>query len=163
MSEEKKQPDSAKASSGKWKREFSAGGVVYKKENDSTFILLINPKGPNFGPATGKWTFPKGLLDHDGESKEQVAVREVREEGGVEAKIVAPLGYIQFFRASKAFGNALKFVDFWLMEYVNGDPADHDEEVAEAKWFLIDEVEKTLAWPHDKEVFARAEKILASK
>ncbi len=153
MSEEKKN----------WKREFSAGGVVYKKENGAIFILLINPKGPNFGPPTDKWTFPKGLLDHEGESKEQVAVREVREEGGVSAKIVESLGYVKFFRASKDFGNALKLVDFWLMEFQSGDPADHDEEVAEAKWVPIEKVETALTWPHDKEIFTRAKEILAEK
>ena len=145
-----------------WKRENSAGGIVYKKENGQLFILLINPKGPNFGPATNKWTFPKGLLDHDCESKEQVALREVREEGGVEAKIVQALGYIKFFRASKEFGNALKFVDFWLMEYVSGNPNDHDEEIAEAKWVPIEEVLAILAWPHDREVFEKAKKLLTT-
>lgn len=149
-----------KTPKAQWKRENSAGGVVYKRTGRQIDILLINPKGPDFGPPTGKWTFPKGLLDHDGESKEQVAVREVREEGGVEARIQAPLGYIKFFRTSQYFGNALKFVDFYLMEYAAGDPADHDEEVAEAKWVPLEDVAATLAWKHDREIFERAVKLL---
>lgn len=154
-----------------WKKEVSAGGVVYKIGDGSAtaeasadkqiFILLIQPKGPNFGPPAGYWTFPKGLLDHEGENKEEVAIREVREEGGVNAVIKESLGYIKFFRASKAFGNAIKFVDFWLMEYVSGDPSDHDNEVAEAKWVPMEEVLATLKFDHDKEVFKRAQKFLS--
>jgi 8-oxo-dGTP diphosphatase len=151
-----------KPEKSKWKREFSAGGVVYKKENGAVFILLINPKGPNYGPATNKWSFPKGGLE-EGESKEEVAVREVREEGGINAKITKSLGYIKFFRHSPRIGNALKFVDFWLMEYISGDPNDHDKEIAEAKWFPMEDVEQTLAWPTDKEIFERAKKILIQK
>ena len=144
-----------------FKRELAAGGVVFKKEDRRVFVLLINPKGPNYGPATGKWTFPKGLLeDKADKSKEEVALSEVREEGGVDAVIRAPLGYIKFFRTSKEYGNALKFVDYWLMEYQSGHPDDHDEEVAEAKWFALEDAEATLAWPHDREVLTRAKKFL---
>ncbi|MBI4363402.1 MAG: NUDIX domain-containing protein [Candidatus Doudnabacteria bacterium] len=144
----------------KWKREISAGGVVYKKENNLIFILLIMPKGPNFGPPVGYWTFPKGLLDHDGEDKEEVAVREVKEEGGVEAGIKQELGMAKYFRKSEYFGNAIKFVHFYLMEYVSGDPGNHDEEVAEAGWFPLEEVPKKLKFPHDKEIFEKSVKAL---
>ena len=144
----------------KWKRETSAGGIVYKREADKIDILLINPRSPNYGPAEDYWTFPKGLLDHEGESKEQVAVREVREEGGVNASIKAELGYIQYFRKSDYYGNAIKFVHFYLMEYLSGNPEDHDNEVAQAAWFNIDEVLSKLKYPHDKEIFERAVKKL---
>lgn len=168
MTEEKK----------KWRREISAGGIVYKKQDNPAFassvnahekasagrrifILLIMPKGPSFGPPVGYWTFPKGLInDHDGENMEQVAWREVKEEGGVEAEIKHELGYVKFFRASKEYGNALKFVHFWLMEYKSGDPANHDEEVAEAAWFPIEDVLSKLKFPHDKEIFLKAKQVL---
>ncbi len=139
-----------------WKKEVSAGGVVYKKEADQVFILLVMPKSPNYGPPTGYWTFPKGLLDHAGELKEQVAVREVREEGGVNAKIILELGMIKYFRKSADYGNALKFVHFYLMEYLDGDPNEHDEEMAEANWFAATEVEPKLKFPHDKDIFNKA-------
>ena len=140
----------------KWKKEVSAGGVVYKREDNNVFILLIEPKGPNYGPPVGYWTFPKGLLDKERELKEEVAVREVREEGGVNAEIEAELGMVKYFRKSEHFGNAIKFVHFYLMKYIDGNPEDHDEEVAEAKWVKIDEVEKMLKFSHDKEIFKKA-------
>lgn len=143
-----------------WKKEISAGGVVYKKQDGKIHILLIQPKGPNFGPPVGYWTFPKGLLDQEGEKMEEVAVREVREEGGVEAEIKEKLDYVKFFRKSKDFGNAIKFVHFWLMEYKSGDPAEHDREVAEAEWVPMEKVLETLKFNHDKEIFERAKKFL---
>jgi 8-oxo-dGTP pyrophosphatase MutT (NUDIX family) len=143
-----------------WKKEESAGGIVYKKENNSVFILLIMPKGPNFGPPEGYWTFPKGLLDVEGENKNQVAVREVREEGGVNAEIKSELGYVQYFRKSIHYENTIKFVHFYLMKYVSGNPADHDNEVAQAEWVHIEEVLSKLKYPHDKEIFSKARKKL---
>jgi 8-oxo-dGTP pyrophosphatase MutT (NUDIX family) len=147
MTEEKK----------KWTKENAAGGIVFKKDGSQTFVLMVNPKGPNFGPAQEYWTWPKGLLDKEGENKEQVAIREVREEGGVVAKILENLGYIKFFQG---FRNVVKFVDFYLMEYVSGDLEDHDEEIANTEWVPLEEAESRLKFKHDKEVLERAKKFL---
>ncbi|HEX5429510.1 MAG TPA: NUDIX domain-containing protein [Patescibacteria group bacterium] len=155
---EEKASDFAKASSDKkWKVEKAAGGVVFKKHEGQTFVLMVNPKKPNYGPPQDYWTWPKGLYDHDGESKEQTALREVREEGGVEAEVLESLGYIKFFRS---FDHVLKFVDFWLMEYISGDPKDHDEEIANAEFVTLDEAEARLKFPHDKEILTRAKEKL---
>jgi 8-oxo-dGTP diphosphatase len=140
----------------KWKREFSAGGVVYKKEHGQIFILLLMPMGRDFGPPKGYWAFPKGKID-EGEDQSQTAVREVDEEAGVKAKIQEDLKSIKFFRN---YDKTLKFVHYYLMEYVSGDPKDHDKEVSKAEWVALDEVEKRLKFPADKEVFARAKKVL---
>jgi 8-oxo-dGTP pyrophosphatase MutT (NUDIX family) len=148
----------------KWKKEVSAGGIVYKTEAGKVSVLLIMPKEPNYGPPAGYWTFPKGLLDHDGEDKEKTAVREVREEGGVTAKPVQELGYIKYFRgAGSGFPAAIKFVHYFLMEYLDGNPEDHDEEVAEAKWVELSEVEGMLRFPHDKEIFEKAQAAINAK
>ncbi len=137
----------------KWKKETTAGGVVYKKQDGRVFILLIMPKGPNFGPPRGFWTFPKGMVE-DGEDMKVAAVREVKEEGGVEGQIEEELGYIKYFRnAGNGFGPALKFVHYYLMQYVSGDPKDHDEEIAEADWVPIEEVESKLKFIQDKDIF----------
>jgi 8-oxo-dGTP pyrophosphatase MutT (NUDIX family) len=156
MTEDKKPASSA---GKKWTVEKAAGGVVYKKQDDTVFILMVNPKGRDFGPAVDYWTWPKGLLDKEGENKEDVAVREVLEEGGVNAVIKKPLGYIKFFISS---WNVIKFVDFYLMEYVSGDPADHDEEIANAEWVKLEEAGSRLKFKHDKEILERAKQILPS-
>jgi 8-oxo-dGTP pyrophosphatase MutT (NUDIX family) len=152
------------AKNKKWIKEVSAGGIVYKNQDGQTFILLIMPKGPNYGPPTGYWTFPKGLLDHEGEDMEKTAIREVREEAGVNAKAIEELGYIKYFRgAGSGLYPAIKFVHYFLMEYQDGDPNDHDREVAEAKWVELSEVAGMLRFPHDKEIFAKAFAAINSK
>jgi 8-oxo-dGTP pyrophosphatase MutT (NUDIX family) len=147
------------SSAGKWTTEKAAGGVVFKKHDGQIFVLMVNPKGPNFGPPQDYWTWPKGLLDHEGEDKEQTAVREVREEGGVDAKILKPLGYVKFFQG---FRNVIKFIDFYLMEYISGDPGDHDHEIANAEWVKVEEADSRLKFKHDKEILERAKTILPS-
>ncbi len=144
----------------KWKREISAGGIVYKKQDGQVFILMINPKSRDFGPPEDYWTFPKGKQDKEGEDLKQVAVREVREEGGVNAQIEEELGYVKYFRNWEG-DKAIKFVTFFLMKYLDGDPADHDEEVAEAGWFELSEAEGKLKFNTDKEVFEKAKKFLS--
>jgi 8-oxo-dGTP pyrophosphatase MutT (NUDIX family) len=143
-----------------WKTEVGAGGVVYKKEADGLYVLLTMPKGPNFGPPVGYWVFPKGLLD--GQAEEAAAVREVREEGGVNAEIEWKLGTIRYFRKSKDYGNAIKIVTYFLMKYTSGNPADHDNEMADSQWFKLEEALSKLKFPHDKEIFQKAYDRLAS-
>ncbi|MEJ0021825.1 MAG: NUDIX domain-containing protein [Candidatus Doudnabacteria bacterium] len=140
----------------KWKREISAGGVVYKKQKGQIFVLMIMPTGRKYGPPEGYWAFPKGKID-EGEDKRHAALREVKEETGVQAKIMEDLSYVKFFRN---YDQTLKFVHYFLMEYALGKLADHDREVAKVKWFKLSEIESHLKWPADKEVFERAKKIL---
>jgi len=152
----------------KWKREISAGGVVFKIGDGSAaakasadrgiFILLIMPMGRNYVPPEGYWTFPKGKID-DGEEKSVAALREVKEETGVTAKILEDLSYVKFFRN---YDQTLKFVHYFLMEYISGELVDHDREVAEVKWIKLEEVESMLKWPHDKQIFEKAKKVLKS-
>jgi 8-oxo-dGTP pyrophosphatase MutT (NUDIX family) len=147
--------ETAQSAQKKWKREISAGGVVYKKSDGQTFVLLINPRSRDYGPPEDYWTFPKGKQDIEKEDLKQVAVREVREEGGVNAQIEQELGYVKYFRNWKG-DEAIKFVHYFLMKHLDGSPDDHDEEVAQAKWVELDKVEPCLKWPTDKEVFERA-------
>jgi 8-oxo-dGTP pyrophosphatase MutT (NUDIX family) len=136
----------------KWKREVSAGGIVYKKESGQIFVILIMPAGRNYGPPQGYWTWPKGKIDEN-EEKEATAVREVEEETGVKAKIISDLGYVKFFKNQD---QVIKFVHFFLMDYVSGDLKDHDRETAKVEWIKLEEAESMLKWPHDKEIFAKA-------
>ena len=75
------------------KFQFSAGGIVFKKENGKTFVL-VSQHSQHHG-----WVFPKGLIgDHiEGESKESTAIREVEEETGILAKILRPLSPVNYW------------------------------------------------------------------
>ena len=142
----------------KWRVEKSAGGIVYKKDDGKIFVLLIMPMGRNFGPPEGYWTFPKGLID-EGEEDSLTAIREVKEETGDTGKIIEDLKSVKFFRG---YDQTLKFVHYYLMEYDSGEPKDHDKEIAKVEWVPIDEVEKKLKFPHDKEIFEKAKNVINS-
>lgn len=140
-----------------WKREISAGGVVFKQQNNQAFILLIKPSGKTHNKDKA-WTFPKGLIDN--QKPEDAAVREVKEEGGVEAKIIEKLGSVKYTYKWEG-ENIFKIVTWFLMEYLSGDPANHDFEVAFAGWFELSEAEKMLSYKTDKEIFEKAKQALA--
>jgi 8-oxo-dGTP pyrophosphatase MutT (NUDIX family) len=140
----------------KWKREFSAGGIVFKKQDGQDFVLLIQGFAKDNSAPSGKWSFPKGWVgDHGEETTEQSALREVREEGGVNAKIIKKVGDSKY--TFKWEGeNVFKIVSWYLMEYVDGDPKDHDKEVSVAQWVEADKVLEMLAFSTDKEIFKKA-------
>jgi len=122
------------------KREFSAGGIVFNSKGQ----VLVTQHSQN-----KHWSFPKGLLDHPGQTTEESALREVKEEGGVVAEIVGKVGYSKYvytFQGEKIF----KVVTYFLMEYVSGDIKDHDWEVSDIGWFEPEDALKRLTFAHDK-------------
>ena len=126
------------------KFEFSAGGVVYKKEDDKIFILVGQHSGHK------GWVFPKGLIgDHkEGEKKEDTAVREVKEETGIEGKIekeLSPITYWYVWEGEKR----RKTVYYYIMRCVGGRLEDHDWEMSEVKWIEKDKVLETLVLQSD--------------
>jgi 8-oxo-dGTP diphosphatase len=140
-----------------WKKELSAGGIVYRRGDNGTFVLLVMPKRRDEKEI---WSFPKGWGgDHEGEAPEQTALREVREEGGVEAKIIQDLGAVDYFFMWEG-ARIAKTVRYYLMEYISGDPQDHDHEIRTAEWVKLANVSDRLSYKTDKEVFARAEEAL---
>lgn len=140
----------------KFKTEISAGGIVYKKEGDQ-LVWLITQHSKN-----KNWAFPKGIIGDNirNEKPAEAAIREVREEGGVEAKIVneTPLDIHYMYQ----FQGYLikKTVYMFIMEYVSGDPNDHDEEVTEAMFLPTDELQKKLSYKSDREMFPKVLEIV---
>ncbi|MGB9707305.1 MAG: NUDIX domain-containing protein [Microgenomates group bacterium] len=138
----------------KVKNEVSAGGIVYKKSKIKNQKLKIEWLVVQHSQHKG-WVFPKGLIGDikSGEKMEEAAVREVEEEGGVKAKIVyeKPVKVKYMYR----FGEYLvkKTVYYFLMEYLSGEPKNHDWEVSEAKFLSEEEVKKILTYPSDKKAF----------
>ena len=137
--------------------EFSAGGIVIKKDNNQYFILVAQ-HSQHHG-----WVFPKGLIgDHKkGESKEETAIREVEEETGVFAKILKslePITYWYVFKGEKI----KKTVYYFLMEYVSGDTKDHDFEMENVEWLPVEDVLNRLTYPSDKKVWQVAQKLVKS-
>jgi 8-oxo-dGTP pyrophosphatase MutT (NUDIX family) len=125
--------------------EESFGGVVVRDGQ----VLVITPAGrPQIA------TLPKGG-PRDGESPWATATREVREETGVEAQIVARLGDVRY-RYRRGGVRVFKTVGFYLCDYVAGDTADHDHEVDDARWVPLADAVRDLTFPGEREMAARA-------
>ena len=143
------------------KREFSAGGAVFRKRKTKsakrkTEWLVCKHSGYH------KWVLPKGLID-EGEKAEETAVREVEEECGIKTKIIAkipaPEKYIYTMNGVKIF----KMVNYFLMEHVSGDIANHDFEMEEVGWLEFEEAVEKLSFHGAKVVLEKARKLLIEK
>ncbi len=119
----------------------SAGGLVVADGR----ILLISTRGGK------RWQLPKGHLE-PGETSEQAAVRETREETGVLGKVAAPLPTVEYWYVERGV-RVHKRVDYFLLEYVEGDAANHDKsEVSGAAWFEWDEGLRRLSFDNERQV-----------
>jgi 8-oxo-dGTP pyrophosphatase MutT (NUDIX family) len=129
--------------------EISAGGVVVRGEQ----VIVVVPTRRG---AQGQrvLALPKGHVD-PGETPEQAAAREVREEAGVEAELVEKLGDVRYFYQRDG-RRIFKRVRFFLFAYRAGDPADHDDEIEEARWMDLAEAARSLSYAGEREMAARA-------
>jgi 8-oxo-dGTP pyrophosphatase MutT (NUDIX family) len=136
----------------KFRTETSAGGIVYKKDSDKTLWLLTQHS------QHGHWSFPKGLIGDNirNEKPQEAALREVKEEGGIEAKIIKdePIDVHYMYQAQGYL--IKKTVYYFLMEYISGDPKDHDWEVTDAQFITTEKVVEKLTFKNDKEAFEKA-------
>ncbi|MGH2447022.1 MAG: NUDIX hydrolase [Chloroflexota bacterium] len=135
-------------------QQHSAGGVVVRCNDGQAEFLAIMPAHRE------RWQLPKGTID-PGETPPVTAVREVREEGGVQADIVDDLGPIDFYYQMDG-GRYHKTVNFYLMRYQSGNPADHDHEIQQARWFALAD-ESMLAFPTERFLINRARQALAKE
>jgi 8-oxo-dGTP pyrophosphatase MutT (NUDIX family) len=159
-------------------REISAGGVVFREIAGAWNVALIEPRKdeprtdePKIATpktATTKaariravLTLPKGLVD-PGEKPQETAVREVREETGVEAKVIVKLSDSKYVYVRK-WGDGervFKIVSFYLMRYVSGEIDDIKSEmrieVKHALWVPLADAAKQLAYSNDRKLLRQA-------
>jgi 8-oxo-dGTP pyrophosphatase MutT (NUDIX family) len=112
-----------------------------------------------------RWQLPKGIVD-PGESPEVTAVREVREEAGIEAERIALIETIEYWYRSVRNGQPVryhKYVHFYLLEYRSGDVSDHDHEVEESRWVSFEEAVELLEFKSEREVVQKAQKMIEAK
>jgi 8-oxo-dGTP pyrophosphatase MutT (NUDIX family) len=135
-------------------REFSAGGVLVRTIQGRPMLAAIRPNGKK----EGIWALPKGKID-DGESAAETAVREVREETGVEGRLVEKLGdirYVYTWDGERIF----KVVSFFLLRAGRGRIGAIEEamriEVAEARWLPLEEASQLLSYGGEREMAAKA-------
>ena len=137
-------------------RQVSAGGVVYRKKVTGVEVAIIK-----VGPIV-RWQLPKGIVD-EGETPEQAAIREVREETGLNAKIESTLETIEYWYVSGGKTGKVryhKFVHFYLMKYRSGKTDDHDHEVLEARWVPIVDAIRMLSFKSERELVEKAMQLI---
>ena len=133
--------------------EVSAGGVVYRRaEGGGIEVALIATHGGE------RWALPKGLVGK-GEGLQDAALREVREETGLDAEIVAPLEPIDYWFWWPRGGRKVrhhKVVYYYLMAFRNGDLADHDDEVDDARWFPLEDAIERATYENERGILRQA-------
>jgi 8-oxo-dGTP pyrophosphatase MutT (NUDIX family) len=142
------------------RNQISAGGAAFRTK-DGTWEVALVLVGPEGKP---RWQLPKGLVDK-GETPEAAAIREVREEAGIETEVLAPLERVEYWYVGTEPGGGKvryhKFVHFFLLRYRAGDVADHDDEVREARWVPIGDASAVLAFASERKVVEQAAALMA--
>ena len=136
-------------------REFSAGGVVVRDTQGGTggeVVVIVPTRRAADGSRV--LALPKGHVD-PGETTIQAAVREVREETGIVAEPVCPLGESRYWyrREGRTIG---KTVAFFLFDYRGGDTADHDDEVEEVRWIGLQQAQSELSHQAERDIVGLA-------
>jgi len=134
---------------GKRVEEVSAGGLVVDKSGEQGLLIgRIDKRGRML------WSLPKGHIE-EGESPEQAAIREVLEETGINSSISRSLGIIDFWFMAE--GKRIhKTVHHFLFAELSGTLVPQVSEVDDVKWFPLDDIAKTLAYPDERKLIQRS-------
>ena len=118
-------------------------------------VLLVHRRSPRL------WALPKGTPD-SGETIEETALRETREETGLQVVIEQPLRSIRYFfvRGSTRFH---KTVHFFLMRPVGGALEEHDAEFDEVRWTDLEEALAILNHATERSVVEEAARAIAGE
>ena len=149
----------------------SAGGVVYRMVDGSLETVLCGRITSRSGPDLNrlgrlqenddiKWSLAKGTPD-PGESLEETALREVREETGLDVEIKQPIKSIDYWfadRVSKVRYH--KTVHFYLMVPTGGDPSLHDPEFDVVEWFPFNKALESLQYTNEADVLSCAKDLI---
>jgi len=130
------------------RRSTAAGGVVLRQGEHGAEVALLGRMND------GSWVLPKGTPT-SGESLEETALREVREETGLDVRIIRPLGEMTYSFAASG-ERVHKVVHFFLMEAAGGDPSLHDAEYDEVRWVSVPEARRMLSFDTYRDVLDRA-------
>lgn len=129
--------------------EAAGGAVVSLVDGELHLVLIATPRDGGV-----RWSLPKGHF-HKGETREQTAIREVREETGLVPEILDVLGSVDYWFTDRKY-RYHKFVHFFVMRAIGGNLDDHDDEVVEARCFGWDEALARMAYASERKIVAES-------
>ncbi|MBE1580808.1 NUDIX hydrolase [Amycolatopsis roodepoortensis] len=136
--------------------ETSAGGLVVDAERaNAALIGRLDRHGRLL------WSLPKGHIE-DGETVEQTAVREVKEETGISAQVLEPLGTIDYWFVAER-RRVHKTVHHFILESTGGELSDEDVEVTEVAWVPLADLETKLAYSDERKLVRKAKELFAQQ
>jgi 8-oxo-dGTP pyrophosphatase MutT (NUDIX family) len=110
-----------------------------------------------------QWTLPKGARE-EGETVVETALREVREETGLEAELIGPLDTIDYwFVWAPERTRYHKFVHYFLMRFAGGDFSQRDHEMEDAAWFEPDEARRRMSFANERKLLDLIPDVLATQ
>ena len=130
--------------------EKSCGAIIYRKFHGNTELLLIkNQNG-------GHWSFPKGHVEA-GETEEETAVREIKEETGIDVILDTSFRRVITYLPKK---EVTKDVVYFLAKATSYDYVPQEEEIAKIKWVEINHAASMLSYDNDRQLVSQAKNII---
>ncbi|NPV69054.1 MAG: NUDIX domain-containing protein [Firmicutes bacterium] len=146
-------------------KEVSSGAIAYFMDNWPVDVGPVTsqsageagrePRILMIHDAFGQWTFPKGLVE-DGESVEETALRELREETGIEGTIEHSLGRAHYFYHTSGRDLVSKTVHYFLVRSEPREPVPLLAEIRDAKWVDLVETRRLNGYRNNLDVLDKA-------
>lgn len=127
--------------------EKSCGGIIFYKSKQNTKILLVKNNNGRY------WSFPKGHIE-DGETEQQTAVREIKEETGLDVTLVEGFREISEYCP---FGKIRKRVVFFLARAFTDNVKIQEEEIDSFIWVDLQQARKLCTYDNDLRIIEKAE------
>lgn len=129
-------------------RDVSSGGVITRSDGQALEVILVGRARPE------RWSIPKGT-PLPGETLEETAMREVREETGLRVQILERLGDITYWFSARGVRHH-KTVHFYLLEAVGGNLEDHDWENDYVAWVSEVDARQRMSFASEIAIVERA-------